>query len=85
MSDRITLVKGKQRRTVNALEYRLIKDDMNGWEVEREAPPMPEEVKAAVEKKTLGEQIAATTASEGLETKKYFGKLKEAATKPAKK
>ncbi len=51
MSDRITLVKGKQRRTVNALEYRLIKDDMNGWEVEREAPPVPDEVKAAVEKR----------------------------------
>ena len=45
MSDRITLIKGKQRRTINALEYRLIKDDMNGWEVEREAPPVPDEVK----------------------------------------
>ena len=85
MSDRITLVKGKLLRNISAYEYSLIKDDMNGWQVEREAPPVPEEVKAAVEKKAMGEQIAAATASEGPETKKYFGKLKEAATKPRKK
>ena len=57
MSDRITLVKGKQRRTVNDLEYRLIKDDLNGWEVEREAPKVPDEVKAAVQAK---ERIVVT-------------------------
>ena len=52
MSDRVTLVKGKQRRVISAFQYGFIKDDMGGWEVEREAPPVPEEVKAAIQSKT---------------------------------
>ena len=45
MSDRVILVKGKLRQNISAFEYSFRKDDMNGWEVEREAPPVPEEVK----------------------------------------
>lgn len=52
MSDRITLVKGKKTRTVNALEYRLWKSDPQGWEEQQPAPEVPEEVKTAIENKT---------------------------------
>ncbi len=51
-TDRVTLIKGKLKREISAKEYRLIKDDLNGWEVERKAPPVPVEVAEAVEQKT---------------------------------
>lgn len=40
----IELVKGNKSRFVSEFEYSLIKDDMNGWEVKREAPAVPKEV-----------------------------------------
>jgi len=45
MSDRVILEKNGLERNISAYEYSLIKDDMNGWKVKREAPPVPEEVK----------------------------------------
>jgi len=51
MSDRVILEKNGLERNISAYEYSLIKDDMNGWKVKREAPPVPEEVKVAVEQK----------------------------------
>ena len=44
MNKNIKLVKGGKVRFVNEKEYRLIKDDMNGWELFKEAPKVPQEV-----------------------------------------
>ena len=89
MSDRITLVKGKLRQNISAFEYSFRKDDMNGWEVEREAPKVPDEVKAAVEKKgtqqDLNEKIKA--ALDKVDIEAGMKRIQEAAkqTKPRKK
>lgn len=55
----IQLVKGDRTRFVNAKEYSLIKNDMNGWEVKKDAPAVPQEVAQRIETTGLLQPIPA--------------------------